>query len=623
MSRGLTVVVALLCARIVLAEQSPDLPKQLKDSSPTVRAKAALTLAKVNDAEAIPILIDLLAELPAAERQPIEHVLKELAGEWAPVLQSATDDAIDRSVRRDAWASWWRRNDGPALLAALAKHTLTPDKSRHLRELVTQLGNDEFSVREDASRNLRAFGRLALPRLRTASKDRDLEVARRAKMLIEQIENGPDVRLPLTALRLLAMRKPAGAVEALLAYLPFAEDEVREDEVRKSLVFLARRDGKLDAALRRGLADAQPKVRAVAAEALIEGGGSEGRAAVRKLLKKDKPPVRLRAALALARAGEREGVAVLIDLLPLISADECGQAEYALYQLAGESPPKMPEAAAADDNKKRRDVWAAWWKLNANRVNLSRMSERSLLGYTLIIDNGADRVYEIDRHGKQLWSIDNIQNPLDAVVLPGHRVLIAERNAHCVTERDIRGKILWKKEFANPTNVQRLSNGHTFIAGLNGAIVEVDRSGKEVYSISNIPGNVQGAYRLPQGGIVCLTKDGRCLLLDTTGKLLKEIASGYKHIAGSAGNIDMRPNGRLLIARTGAGNQVSELDRSGKIVREWKAKDVITATPLPNGHLLIAAGNEVGVYELDRAGNIVWQYRVVGKPSQIFRARRR
>ena len=57
---------------------------------------------------------------------------------------------------------------------------------------------------------------------------------------------------------------------------------------------------------RRSLADSQATVRALAAEALIRGGGVEGRAAVRKLLTEDVTSVRLRVALAMARAGERE-----------------------------------------------------------------------------------------------------------------------------------------------------------------------------------------------------------------------------------------------------------------------------------------------------------------------------
>jgi HEAT repeat protein len=526
-------------------------------------------------------------------------------------LQAAADEEDDEALLRKAGLS----SDGPALLASLAKHTLTPDKRRKVEERIAQLGDDEFSVREDATRQLRAFGRLALPDLRDASKGRDAEVARRAKMLIEAIDKGPDTQLPLAVLRLLAVRKPAGAVEALLAYLPFAEDDDRAEQVRKALTAMARHDGKLDAALRRSLTDPHDKVRAMAAEALIVGGGVAGRAAVRKLLSDDALSVRLHVASALTRAGQREGVSALIDLLPLLSAEESGQAEELLYLLAEDVAPELP-----DDKKKRRDAWAAWWKLNAQRVDMARARADAPVGYTLLCDTSANRVYEIDRHGKQRWSIGNLRSPYDAVVLPGHRVLIAEAYDSRVSERDFTGKILWQKKVKGPVNVQRLPNGHTFIASFGGAIVEVERSGKEIYSIPNVPGDLLGAYRLRRGGIACLTWSGRCLLLDTTGKQLKQLAYGYKNMEHlTQGNIDMRANGHLLIACTGDGNQVTELDGDGKLVREWKAPKVRTASPLPNGHLLIATMGDMGVYELDRAGKIVWQH----KGGHVFRARRR
>jgi HEAT repeat protein len=493
-------------------QQVSEVRKLLQDGSPKVRLRAAKALAEAKHAESIPVLIELLAELPADERQSVEDLLKDLAGEWAPVLQFATDDVLSRAIRRDAWSSWWRGSDGPFLLASLAKHTLTPDKAHRLEELLKQLGSDDFAVRESASGHVLAMGRLALPRLREAVKDRDIEVSRRAKMLIERLETGRDVRLPVAALRLLAVRKPAGAVEALLAYLPFADDEDREEEVRKSLMVLAQRDGQLDPALRRALADAQPKVRAVVAEALIAGGGTEGRAAIRKVLLEDVPSVRLRTALALARAGEREGVTVLIDVLALLSAEEYNRAEDALYQLAGDTAPTVPDGASGDDKKKRREVWAAWWKLNASRVDLGRMSDHSLLGYTLICDTGANRVYEIDRQGKKRWAIDNVQNPIDAVILPGNRVLIAEYGAGRVTERDFQGRIVWQRGAPGPVKVQRLPNGHTFIASQKWPIVEVDRDGKEVYTIPN--GGFLAACRSRQGNIVCVNNQNCQILHD-------------------------------------------------------------------------------------------------------------
>ncbi|MHB1421677.1 MAG: hypothetical protein ACYC3I_00495 [Gemmataceae bacterium] len=119
---------------------------------------AAQALAQANDADAIPVLIDLLLDLPAEERRTVEEFLTNMAGEWAPVEELASEDRIARKIRRDAWMVWWRNTDGPALLAVVRDHTLKPEQ----RE--------------------------------------------------------PSRSLPAAAPRLLALRKPEGAVEALLAY---------------------------------------------------------------------------------------------------------------------------------------------------------------------------------------------------------------------------------------------------------------------------------------------------------------------------------------------------------------------------------------------------------------------
>ena len=61
-----------------------------------------------------------------------------------------------------------------------------------------------------------------------------------------------------------------------MAYLPFAEEDDRGDEVKKALAGLAVREGKLNAALVRALTESSPRLRAAAAEALVQGGGKEG-----------------------------------------------------------------------------------------------------------------------------------------------------------------------------------------------------------------------------------------------------------------------------------------------------------------------------------------------------------
>ncbi|MGH7225389.1 MAG: PQQ-binding-like beta-propeller repeat protein, partial [Gemmataceae bacterium] len=417
--------------------------------------------------------------------------------------------------------------------------------------------------------------------------------------------------------RLFALRKPEGAAAALLAYFPFAEEENLDEEVQKALTALALGDGKLDAALLRGLADERPHLRAVAAEALVRGGARRGRAAVGKMLHNDTPLVRLRIALALVRTGDKDGVPVLIDLLTVLPIEQAGQAEEALYQLAGDSSPRMPPTAEGDAKSKRRVAWASWWKVNNGRVDLSRLRAHALLGYTVICDNFGGRVFEIDRRGKERWSIGDLQIPIDAVVLPGNRVLIAEYQANRVAERDFKGRILWQKQIAGPVNAQRLANGHTFIATNNGPIVEVNRAGKDIYSIPKLPGNLLAAYRRPRGDIVCKTADGQCRLLDTNGKQLKSFAAG--HDPQSTGGLDVAANGHFLITRQAAG-KVVEFDRDGKSVLELNAAIVGCASLTPNGHVLVPDYQNQRVYELDRHGKIVWEYKGKG---HFIRARRR
>ncbi len=604
-------------SRAAPPDQVPAVRNLLKDPASGVRLRTALALAEAHDAESIPVLIDLLLDLPMEQRQRVEEFLTQLAGEWAPVLPPQSEDRIARRIRHDAWTAWWRNADGSSLLAAVREHTLTAEGRTRIASLIARLASEEFTAREGASKELFALGRISLPQLGEAARDKDSEVSRRAKLLMDRIEQEPAHRLPAAAVRLLAVRKPPGSVEALLAYLPYAPGETMSIEVKNSLAVLAQHDGKPDPVLLRALADADAAVRATAAEALVKGGGLEGLAVVRKLLTDPAPSVRLRVALALAVARDRDGVPVLIDLLATLSGDQLGQIEDVLHQLAGDTSPEVSLGDKPEERKKCRDAWAAWWKINAGRVDLARLTVRPWFGYTVICDLNGNRVFEVDRHGKQRWLINNAGGPADARILPGNRVLIAEYGADRVTERDFKGNILWERRVPNPINVQRLANGNTFVATINGPIFEIDRSGKEVSQIHNLPGNTLAAARSRRGTVVGLTQSGQCIIMDASGKQLRTFASGQN--ARSLGGIDLLPNGRILVAQAGR-NKVVEFDSEGKTILEVEAPGAMAATGLPSGRILVATQGGQRVYEVDRAGKIVWEY---GGAGQVFRARQR
>jgi HEAT repeat protein len=347
------------------------LREDLRDSRTQVRLRAGLKLARDGDTEAIPILIDLLAELPAAQRQPVESLLQDLAGEWAPHLTLVGDDDVARGIRRDAWASWWRRSDGEALLNEFRKRTLTPGDIAKVRPLLAKLSDMAFRVREQAQADLVAYGPPVMPLLRSALKDADLEKRLRIEHCLQAIAKSDRPSLPPVAARLVALRKPAGAVDALLAFLPWTEDEQLAGEVEHALTQLAVRGGKVDPALPRALDDEWPVRRAIAGKVLVGIGGGEHRA-VRKLLADPDAAVRLCVALALVCAGDKEAVPALIDLAADLPASHAWQAAELLQHIAGNKGPAL-EDDNATGHQRHRAAWQKWWEDHAATIDLTSL----------------------------------------------------------------------------------------------------------------------------------------------------------------------------------------------------------------------------------------------------------
>src|SRR6516225_6524228 len=201
--------------------------------------------------------------------------------------------------------------DGPSLLKLFRGRTMTPAVRVEILALIKQLGDNSFAVRQKASAALVAKGAVALPLLRTAVRDSDIEVGRRASACARRIdEKDYDASVLAAAMRVLGAAKPPGTAEVLLAFLPFADDEMLADEVRTSLAAAALQGGKPDPVLIAALADPLAVKRAAAGAAL--GPVLQQRAAVRKLLKDPEPMVRLRVGIGLARARDKEAVPVLI-----------------------------------------------------------------------------------------------------------------------------------------------------------------------------------------------------------------------------------------------------------------------------------------------------------------------
>jgi outer membrane protein assembly factor BamB len=254
---------------------------------------------------------------------------------------------------------------------------------------------------------------------------------------------------------------------------------------------------------------------------------------------------------------------------------------------------------------KCRDAWAEWWKENGAKADLTRIQVgQRTLGLTLICD-AAGRVAEVDRSGKVRWKIDGLQGVLDAQVLPGQRVLVAEQNINRVSERDMSGKILWEKNIkdgiAQPFVAQRLRDGHTFVA-CRYVVMEFDRDGKQVYQINRQGEYLVAATKFRDGSIAYLSNIGHYVRMDTSGKEIKS----YNVPNGQFGinYVVILPNDNVLFFNQQA-NKFQEVNPDGKTVWEVSMQAFGIPYRLPNGHTLVPNLNNQRITELDRAGKVV------------------
>ncbi len=521
----------------------------------------------------------------------------------------------DEKLLRDAKVV----TDGPGLLAFLRARTLDEGDVAKLEALVRQLGDDSFEEREKASRALAAYGRLALPFLRTGAKDRDAEIARRSQDALAALAAGPGPELSVAALHLIARRQPEGAAAVLLRYLPFADDAFVEEEAFEALAAVAVRDGRADPAVRQALADKAPLRRAAAARALGRARDAAVRAPVRKLLEDTDARVRLEAAQALVLAREKEAVPALIDLLRGDAPDVAGRAEALLFQIAGD---KTPAASAGDGSvaarARWRDAWAAWWKANADGTDLSRVGEgERKLGLVLVAEtSGGQRVWEYGREGTERWALSGFSWPMDVRVLPGGHVLVADSSDQGVTERDSSGKVVWQKR-GDALAAQRLPNGNTFICQ-HAHLVEVDPAGKEVATHAPGGDTLTDALRLPNGHVVYMTTRG--VLKEITWPGSKEVRTLKLSDAPANGTdwyrIEQGPGGRFLLASHTDG-RVFEIDAAGKVLWEHKVPQAYSATRLANGNVLIATAESRRLIEVDRQHKVVSERQTKGYMGRV------
>jgi outer membrane protein assembly factor BamB len=212
-------------------------------------------------------------------------------------------------------------------------------------------------------------------------------------------------------------------------------------------------------------------------------------------------------------------------------------------------------------------------------------------------------------------TINGLKKPLDAQMLSGDRVLVAEHDANRVTVRDLKSKIVWEKKVADPLVAQRLLNGNTFIA-TEGQLLEVDRDGKEVFSYLRPGGEgFMKAQKLANGEIAYVTTLRQFVRMDSSGH---EIQTFHAEVSSLGGRIDILRSGHVLVPEL-RNNQVVEYDADGRAVWKYFCRLPVAAVRLANGNTLITSMQDARAFEVDRKGKEVWEYQAKTRVTRAFR----
>lgn len=511
--------------------------------------------------------------------------------------------------------------DDPAGLIGYFKgRTLSNEDLSKIQAVIARLGDENFEVRLQASEEALTFGPAAIGPLRTAATSAaDPEIRWRALEALRGIEKVSHAAVASAAARALAASKHPDAATALLGFLPMADNAAVDEDIRLALKALALRDGELEPALVRGVADANSVRRAAAAVALIEATLKDRvvpgnvLSVVDPILRDERnADTRFRVGFVLASETSSEAaVKALIQALPDLPRGQLWQVEDLLLQLAGEKPPdiKLNENRASLESS--RDQWLAWLAENRKPEDYSSFVYKPKTTGRLLMmwqdaNWGNGRVVELGADMAQRFRLLGIMAPADIRSLPNGNIEVLEHNYSRVSERTPRGNVVRQQQLpgGQPVSIQKLPDDKILIAYRHQVVICNDKW-KELHRWNRNQHDCLAAASLGDGAIYAMVQNpGSLVRLD--GELKEQpgtvkIGSPYYQA-----KLELLPNDRALVTEQ---NRVAEYDlKEGKMVWKFDTANPSCVQRLSNGNTLVCDFQIRNVREVSPGGEVLWTF---------------
>jgi len=518
------------------------------------------------------------------------------------------------------------------ILDYLKKRTPAKQTLDKIDTFVSELGDEEYSVREKATRGLIEIGPLARGKLAMALKSEDPEVRKRAKYALDRISvPADDNRLLPAALRVLAAKKAENTAETLLNLLPHIESLETVDEMAPELSpLLLDKEGKAVEQAKEALSAKNKVVRGAVAVALAKGN-DETKALVRKLATDPDVGVRRRAVVALVLARDPQALPALVELTGDESEEDASIAEDLLNTLAGDKAPD-PSNDEKDPRGATRKAWEKWLKQEGAKLDLAKADLSGAGSHLLLVGTMEIRVkpgvvrqgtiLAMDSTGKVRWKLEKVaQYPTHAMLSKRDQVLVTEFNYNRVQEYNLKGEVVWS--YTPPTNPiasYRLRNGHTFVFTRNSILV-LGSDKKMLRSINRPAYDISAGYVTEDGRVSIMTQSGVVIRYDKEGKEISTVNTG-RGMSGLIGTrVQFNADGSFVVPDY-SNQSVRAYDKTGKLKWETKVSNwPMSVISLPGGNYLVGHRNGPQFTELDRDGKEV-KKRPAPSTQTLFLERR-
>lgn len=204
-----------------------------------------------------------------------------------------------------------------------------------------------------------------------------------------------------------------------------------------------------------------------------------------------------------------------------------------------------------------------------------------------------------------------------------HRLLFTEygKGPNRFVELDEAGKIVWEFQPPSTTVIFEVQPGGNILFGYGGkptGVREITSRGETVFDYESKSTQVFGCERLANGNTL-VAEQGPCQAVEVNPKgevvhvtpLRTSEPNAHLHVR----NVHQLPNGNILSAHEGEG-AVREVDREGNLIWEYTGvTNTGDAQRLANGNTLIACGTQKRLIEVTPDKKIVWEFNADDAPE--------